>query len=425
MRFNFVSETSDGMGLAARVIDEGNEARLWIRTKDAAAVGDGIVPKVGDLEDMVRDADPQRDVFVFDTSSNGLLADYLRSKGLPVIGGSTAADRLERDRAFGSSAMTENGIKIPKTKTFYSFADATKYVQAHKDMRLVYKPSKLLGELSCSHVTADSEELLELLALTDSETKIENPEFDLQEFTPGVPLSTEMWFDGEDFIEGMWNHTLERKELMDGNLGPSGGCTGNIVWACGECPVCKACRKMASFLKEQHYVGMLDLNAIVTDAGEIRGLEWTPRFGYDASPTLLWECLDGEIGNLFSDIARHQYGDVSPKLRENYGGAVRITIPPWPTERHLASEGLPIRGLTKKDADNVYLYNVKSVGGKLYTAGAWGILLLLTGSGSNISGALRVPYDMAERVRVSDKQYRLDLVGQFKDDLRKLEAVLD
>lgn len=423
MRFNFISETADGMGLAARIVAEGNEARLWIRTKDAASVGDGIVTKVGDLYELVEGADPQRDVFVFDTSSNGLLADSLRAKGLPVIGGSTVADKLERDRAFGAAAMTENGIKIPRTKTFTAFDDAIRYASANKDKRLVYKPSKLLGELSCSHVTNDNAELIEYLRLTEREAEIAEPEFDLQEFTPGVPVSTELWFDGEKFLDGMWNHTLERKELMDGNLGPSGGCTGNIVWACGECPICTACRKMAPWLKEHHYVGMLDLNAIITENGEIRGLEWTPRFGYDASPTLLWQLLDGELSQFLSDAARLQAGQTG--LRSGFAGAVRITVPPWPTEKHLAMEGLPIAGLTPKDAKNVYLYNVKETDGRLYTAGAWGILLLLTGRGGSIGSCLSEPYTTAERVRVSDKQYRLDLTEQFKGDMGKLESALD
>ena len=425
MRFNIISESSDGMGFGARLIQEGNEARMWIRTKDAASVGDGIVPKVGDIEDMLQGADAQKDVFVFDGSSNGVIADYLRQQGLPVIGGSRIADRLERDRNFGGDAMAQGGIKTPKTVTFTDFASAISYAKKHKDKRLVYKPSKLLGELSCSKVTSDSEELVELLALTESESDIAEPEFDLQEFTPGVALSTELWFDGEEFIEGLWNHTLERKELMDGNMGPSGGCTGNLVWACGECPVCKQLRKMAPFLKEHNYVGMLDLNAIITEEGEVRGLEWTPRFGYDASPTLLWTCLDGDLGGFLSNTARHQHDLGSPRLNDSFGGAVRITIPPWPTEKHLASEGLPIRGVGAKElGTNAYLYNVKQVDGKLYTAGAWGIVLLFTGRGGSIGSAFSEPYRMAERVRVSDKQYRLDLTEQFKGDMAKLESIL-
>jgi phosphoribosylamine-glycine ligase len=424
MRFNIISETGDGMGFGVRLLEEGHQVRMWIRTKDACSVGDGLVPKVGDMEDLWLDADKLNDIFIFDTSGNGVVADYLRGLGHSVLGGSILADRLERDRAFGYEAMAAAGIKTPKSHSFTSFEDAQAFIRKRKE-RFVYKPSKLLGDLSCSKVTSDNEELGELLENTKNEVELAEPEFELQEFTPGVAFSTEAWFDGNTFLDPLFNHTFERKELMDGNLGPSGGCTGNIVWPCGDCDLCKhGIRKMEGFLREHNYRGMLDLNAIVTEDGGIYGLEWTPRFGYDASPTILFENLDGELGRFFSDVARNQYGGSSPTFREEFGAALRITTPPWPTEKHLAAENVPIRGLTEKDMKNVYLYNVKKKDGKLTTAGAWDILLLLTHRGASIRTAFGRPYDVAERVRVSDKQYRTDLVKQFTDDFSALEGLM-
>lgn len=421
MRFNFVSETGDGMGLAARVIEEGNEACIWIRSKDGASIGDGIVPKIGDLDDICEQADPQKDIVIFDGSGNGIAADYLRQQGIPVLGGSRIADKLERDRAFGASVMQGAGIRMPKTKTFFGFAEAIRYVQNNSGKRLVYKPSKLLGELSCSHVTNDADELVEYLQLTEREASIAEPEFDLQEFTPGLAISTEMWFDGEKFVDGLWNHTFERKELMDGNLGPSGGCTGNIVWACGDCPLCRRCRKMQDFLQQEHYVGPIDLNAIITESGNIYGLEWTPRFGYDATPTLMWELISSDLSQFLADAAKGQ--NATAKLQTKIAGGVRVTMPPWPTEKYLAHEGVLIAGLPKK-LDDIYMYNVKMLGSKMYSAGAWGILLLLTGAGSTIKQALAVPYRQCADLRIGDMQYRTDLVAQFTDDMQKLDSFL-
>src|SRR5208283_4900836 len=100
---------------------------------------------------------------------------------------------------------------------------------------------------------------------------------------------------------------FERKQLMDGNLGPSGGCTGNIVWACdGECPICKGgIRKLEGFLRVSNYKGMIDLNAIISE-DKLYGLEFTPRFGYDASPTLFWGLLSMDLSELLYRVAKGQ-----------------------------------------------------------------------------------------------------------------------
>lgn len=421
MRFNFISESSDGFGLALRCQDEGNDVRMWVRSKDASEVGDGMIPKVGDLEDLIKDAEPDNDVFVFDVTGNGVIADKLRADGFGVVGGSTDADMLERDRAFGLQVMANAGIKSPPTHSFTSFEEGIAFAQ-NSEERLVYKPSKHLGDESPSLVASSSEELVETLTRIQKESGITDPEFELQEFIEGAELSTECWFDGNNFIEPLWNHTFERKQLMNDNLGPSGGCTGNVVWSCGDCMVCRSVRGLAAHLHSCSFVGPIDVNVIAA-AGKIYGLEFTPRFGYDATPTLAFEVLDGELSHLLHDVAKQQYGDSSPKLHERFGGAVRITIPPWPSEKYHAASGVPINEMPE-DRKHTYFYNVKETDGKLQSAGAWGILMLFTGHGDSVTRAMSQPYRLARDVKIPDKQFRTDLINEFKEDFEKLEAEL-
>ena len=426
MRFNFISETSDGFGLALRCQDEGNEVRLWVRSKEASEVGDGLVPKVGDLEDLVKDAVPENDIFVFDVTGNGVIADKLRLDGFGVIGGSTIADMLERDRAFGLKIMSEAGIESPPTYSFTSFEEGIAFAKQSKE-RLVYKPSKHLGDESPSLASASAEELVETLLRIQKESGITDPEFELQEFIKGAEISTEGWFDGENFIEPLWNHTFERKQLMDENLGPSGGCVGNVVWSCDGCDLCDAVSQLGPFLRHNNFVGPIDVNFIVA-SGQPYGLEFTPRFGYDAAPTLMFAVLDGELSQLLHDVAKRQYGkNHSPILNDRIGAALRITIPPWPSEKYAAASGVPIGNLPDNYRDFTYLYNVRAAEDdptKLQSAGAWGILLLFLGSATTVGRALSHPYRLAEEVRIPDKQYRTDLVKQFRDDFEKLSLEL-
>lgn len=422
-RFKLISETSDGIGFAVRLKHESYDVQAWIRSADAKAVGDRLVDKVGDIDDLVRDADRDRDVFLFDTSGNGLVADALRERGLAVIGGGVLMDRLERDREFGYDVMKECKIDVPETKSFTSFADGIEFVEANRDVRWVYKPSKQLGDLSPSHVSYDSDDLIQMLTNIEMDVDISDPQFELQAFEKGVALSTELWFQNGEFIAPLTNHTLERKELMNDDIGPSGGCLGNIVWLCEGCTVCDVAKRLVPWCERQRYHGMLDLNVIVAKDA-IYGLEFTPRCGYDATPTFLWELIDGGLGDFLADVARGNLRDFSTR-DQTFAGAVRITIPPWPSEKYLAEENVPIRGLGKASEwqRNTYLYNVKADrDGELVSAGAWGILLLLTHRAQRITTSLNPSLKRAADLKIKNKQYRTDLAARFLDDVEKLEA---
>lgn len=411
------------MGFAWRCKQEGHDVRMWVRNQDAKSVGDNMVEKVGDFEDLFIDADPDSDVFVFDGSGNGVYADFLRSHGFGVLGGSVMADRLERDRTYGYRVMEECGIRIPETRSFTSFQDAIGFVEDNPDTRWVYKPSKQLGDMSPSHVSYDSEDLIQMLRGIENEVALADPQFELQAFEKGIAFSTELWFQKGQLLP-LSNHTLERKELMDGDIGPSGGCLGNVVWFCGGCRVCDSLAKISDWAMRNAYHGMLDLNVIVAERdGEIYGLEWTPRFGYDASPTLLFELLGSRLSDFFSDVARGQLNEI--ETREGFAGAVRVTLPPWPTEKYTAESDVPVRNIDDRTlAKHTYWYNVKrNDDGNFVTAGAWGIVGLFTHRSRSVAAALESPLDVAKEVKLKNKQYRTDLAKQFNKDIQKLEEL--
>lgn len=401
--------------------DEGYETRLWIRDPDGASIADNMVEKVGDVEDLIHGADRERDIFIFDVSGNGVIADYLSSQGFNLLGGSILADRLERDRSFGYGVMEECNIPIPETRSFTDFSRAIAFAEKNSDRRWVYKPSKGLGDLSPSHVSYDTPDLVELLSNIEREADIANPQFELQAFEEGVALSTELWFQHGELIEPLTNHTIERKELMNDDVGPSGGCVGNVTWFCGGCKACALARRLLPWAAREGYHGMLDLNTIVSER-RIYGLEFTPRMGYDATPTLLYELVRGGLGTFLATAARAELGRLD--LREGFGGAVRVTVPPWPTEKYDSDENVPIRGLTPEEEREVYWYNVKKDSdGNLVTAGAWGVIALFTAFSTDPRRAVAKPLDPIRSLKLKNKQFRTDLHNVFAKEMEKLEQV--
>jgi hypothetical protein len=253
------------------------------------------------------------------------------------------------------------------------------------------------------------------------EVDIAHPEFSLQAFEEGVALSTELWFQNGELIDLMTNHTIERKELMCDDIGPSGGCVGNITWFCGGCKACAVAKQLVPWANRVSYHGMLDLNAIVS-RGRIYGLEFTPRFGYDATPTLLFELVRGGLGNFLEAFARGEVNRLD--LKDGFAGGVRVTIPPWPSEKYDADEGVPIRGLTEKQISEAYWYNVKKDSeGNLVSAGAWGVIAIITAFSTDPGRAVAKPLDTLKALKLKNKQYRTDLHRVFVEDMRKLEAL--
>lgn len=417
--FLILSEGGDGCGLALRLQAEGHKCKIWIREPDGENRCEGLIEKTDDVT--------FGDIIIADCTGFGEICDTLRESGRLVFSGSKLHDRLETDREFAEEVMNEVNIPTPRASYFkglQAWEDAREFISGAKGSatgaRVVFKPGGRLSGVLPSYVSHDTEDMLGMLDHFKSKIHDE-PEFEIQEFIEGVAISTEGWFTGTDFLRP-FNHTIERKQLMCGDLGPSGGCTGNLVWLVDDedDPLVQELLKLKSFLAEHRYVGPIDLNAVVGESG-IYALEFTPRFGYDAFPTFLYGLFEGDFGWFVSCMVR---GWARMDLRDAFAAGVRITIPPWPSEEHLAEVGIPIRGWTSSDLRMVYPYDVKLQGDMLVTSGGWGIIGVVNGVGDSITEAFEEASRLCKKAMIPDKQYRLDLGEACAKDYRKVGSLL-
>lgn len=422
MNILLMSAAGDGCGVGLQLRGEGHNVGVWIRESTSKRNYEGLLTKVERWESFL-----QNDTLVlFDTSGGGKTADRLASQGRHVLGSSLLADELEQDRGLAIALMEEAGIKVPQTKTFTSWKRARTFVEGEKEVRWVFKPSTDLGPLVQSFVPDDNDELLLMLEYFEkvATPKKEGTEFILQEFKEGVALSSEGWFNGEEFIRP-FNQTLEKKAMGNENLGPSCGCSGNIVWRVdGDNKIInEGIALMEPYLREQSYLGPLDLNAVVNAEG-VWGLEFTPRFGYDATPTLFQTLLDTKLGEFLVSVARKDRPREMP-LRTGFGSSVHLSIPPYPSDKFHAAEGVPIRGWVRDDRPLLYFFDVLlNDDNQLVSSPAYGNICMCLGYGETISEAVGASYRLAERGKVPDKQYRTDLESVLTRDFEKVQEYL-
>lgn len=373
------------------------------------------------------------DLVVFDMSGRGREVQEFLTDGLLVIGDSLLADKLEDDRVYGLQAMESSGIDVPPWQSFNNISSAKKFIQ-QTGKRYVFKPSNAPGQIedstAATYVSKSAQDLLDYLEHLSNISS--GGRFVLQEFVQGTEISTEGYFNGSDWY--FINNTLEEKKFMNGNLGPNTGCSGNVVWGY---PLynpkifANGLAKMTKFLQEHNYVGMIDLNSIISDVnGKLYGLEFTPRFGYDATPTqipLLEEPAD-YAQFLYNIVQRRK--NFHTRISGQFSASVRLSINPYPLETENLSEyvkGVPINDLSDNhvidDLRSWYLYDImQSKKGQLVTCGASGFIGCPIAQGSSIRQAFNTVYDMIKQVEIPDVQYRTDIGDCCEKRYEKLRA---
>jgi phosphoribosylamine--glycine ligase len=409
MKFVMVSKYGEGSGVLYRIAQEGNDVQLYITEKENRKIYNGLIPKVDSLP-------TNGDCYIFDVTGNGKIADQLKKEGKCVIGGSSFADNIEENREDGIELMKAIDLEIPQTEFFKNYSDAKDFLAENDDKLWVFKPCGRGLPTKLTYKGDDIEQMYRYLTYVEKEFKADQLEFLLQEFVEGIAVSTEGWFNGENFIFP-FNHTIENKKYGVDNLGPSTGCEGDIVWSCDDDPIVQTLLKLEPILASEQYCGPIDVNCIVNEKG-FYGLEWTPRFGYDATPTLL-KLFNDDIGKFFMEME-------SLPIDECFAGSIRVSIPPYPlevleNEKMPHTGGIPIDGI--EDEGDYYFYEVMKGEDGLVHAGGVGLICCTLSTSSNYDNVLDDSYKLAKDLRIPDKYYRTDLQKVLSKDYEKFDEL--
>jgi phosphoribosylamine--glycine ligase len=398
MRILFFSNTGDGAWVAA-VLAKSHDVDWTLKDDKYTDTLKGILKPPSDSTNHPS----EYDLAVFDDSTNGDIADAVREH-VPTIGSNQVADDLEHDRLAGIEAMEECGIEVPPYESFSDIAPAIDWLKKNK-VRAVFKPFGDRVDCATTYVAKSPEDMISYLEKLTSKVKVK--EFLLQEFVEGTEISTEAWFNGEEFFA--LNHTLEEKKFMSGGVGPNTGCAGNVVWMPEQNRLFDAgVARAKKFLMHQNFVGPIDLNTIVTDKAAF-GLEWTPRFGYEGTCNLI-NLLPMEFGEFMHLIATGE----APKLgkpKAAFAVSIRLSVPPYPNpsdpKKHA---GIPVKGIDLEHIETFYLSDVMvNDDGEMETLGTDGLVGAPICTGETMEEAFEDCEKCIKSLEIPDLQWRSDI----------------
>ena len=431
MRFAVISNEGTSLVYWMRLQDEGNDVRVWIAPRSERNIGDGLVKKFGSFEALAAWGQEKPTVFIFDCTGQGDKADYLRKRGHLVVGGGSFMDKLEMDRVYGGRLSKEAGVVEPETQEHNSLSDSIKWLTKNDDGRGWYfKTDKYLD--SDATQGADSvEQMVRYLEFMKTKYGDRIPNI-LQEKIKGVALSTACYWNGRAWLPP-YEGTIEHKKFMDGDVGPSTGCSFNIIWFYDNFPrICKELQweKVGEiFRKEEAPPGLYDINAQVGNDGKAYFLEWTPRFGYDSEPTAQ-RALTIPMGEFFYGLATGTLTE-APFDTSVVQMSVRLSVSPYPWERvedipnKKSCIGKPIWGNDGLWDGNFIGYGLGLDDEKnLVVKTATGLVGLAATSGTDLEEMNDEILDFVRsELEIPGLQYRTDadkVIGKDVDALRKL-----
>jgi phosphoribosylamine--glycine ligase len=419
-KFLFVSIEGLITDIAWQVAKEGHEVKYCIEKASIRAIGDGFVPKVDAWEPETGWAD----VVVFDdVLGQGAKADALRKAGKAVIGGTPYTDQLEDDRSFGQQELKRFGVPIIPFLEFTGFDEAIAHVQAHP-ARYVIKPSGEAQNIKRLLFVGQEEDGRDVVHVLEAYKKVYADKvkvFQLQRRMAGVEIAVGAFFNGTQFVNPI-NINFEHKKLFPGNIGPSTGEMGtSMYWSEPNRIFNQTLKKLEEKLREERYVGYIDLNCIVNSQG-IYPLEFTSRFGYPTI-SIQQEGMITPMGEFLQGLATGSL--VEFKARKGFQVGIRIVVPPFPfddPQTFEVSSRDAVIIFKKPTLEGMHIEDVRQVNGEWLVTGASGVALIVVGMGSTMRQAQAQVYNRIQNIMIPNMYYRTDIGDRWYEDSDRLHA---
>jgi phosphoribosylamine---glycine ligase len=351
------------------------------------------------------------------------LADKLVAEGIPVVGPSAAAARLEGSKAFSKAFMSRHGIPTAAYRTFSSeeYESALAYVRA-EGAPIVIKASGLAagkGAVVCLTLSEAEETLDDMMRHeafgSASDTVV------VEAFMDGEEASIFALCDGADYV--LLSPAQDHKRIGEGDTGLNTGgmgayCPAPVMTsdlmrqACTEV-IEPTLRGMAA--EGAPYAGILYVGLMMTPQGPAV-VEYNCRLGDPETQAVLM-LLASDAADLFYAAATQALARFKVDLSSDAAACVVLASEGYPADY---PRGRLITGIEEASRAGAVVFHAGTRHGAEGIETSGGRVLSVAATGHDLSAALETCYLAASKIQFEGMQYRRD-IGQ--KGLARLESV--
>jgi phosphoribosylamine--glycine ligase len=438
MKILFITAEGDGLALALRLKQEGNEVKVYFKKKkENPETYEGLIDFIPTFQEYAK----QADLIIFDyTYDLGEIAKYfwtyLRNKPIynfvksdkPIkIVGETIIpynfrEKLESDRAFSHKVMEyfKIGEKIPNWE-FKKIDDAIKFILSNPSAYALKVEGNADSDLSYVGITDNGEDVLKFLATLPyrKEFKVVK-QIILEKKVEGIEIAITGVFNGNDWIEKHIN--FEHKKFVETPYAFNTGESGTILKFVDNNKLFdETLGKMTEFLRQIKYIGHIDVNGIISN-GKYYPLEFTPRFGV---PTYCLEMEGRETPNsqFFYSVAKGEKKDI--KHSNNWIIGVVICGEGYPFYEQIGKDKMkymPVILNKQEVSPHFHPFDVRLLGKDVYTVNAY--VGVMTAQDKDIKHAQEIVYKQyLPNLKIPRTYYRIDIGDRVIKQLPELEKL--
>ncbi|HSE33480.1 MAG TPA: phosphoribosylamine--glycine ligase [Pyrinomonadaceae bacterium] len=343
------------------------------------------------------------------------IVDAFESEGVPIVGPTAAAARLEGSKVFAKDFMARHGIPTALYRTADSPSQALEFLRSGEfglvDQPVVIKADGLAagkGVVVASNrseaETAIGNLMINKIAGSNAADRIV-----IEEALSGVEASVLLFTDGRDYV--LMPPARDHKRIGEGDVGPNTGGMGSItdssildhettqevVRSIIEPTLAGTQREGFAFR------GVLFLGLMLTANGP-KLLEYNVRFGDPETQAILIR-LKTDLLSIFQAIRQQTLAQLRVEWAPGASACVVAANRGYPGAYE---KGAVIRGLDQVTGVEVFHAGTsRSADGSLIATG--GRVLGITATAEHLKSALALCYDALDRIEWEGMQYRRDI----------------
>ena len=346
------------------------------------------------------------------------IVDFFEAKGLPIIGPSSAAARLEGSKIFAKEFMDRYGVPTAAFRTAESPSDALAHLRSgvfgSAESPVVVKADGLAAGkgVVVAADRAEAERAIEDLMVHHSAGKEAAQRIVIEEALAGREASVLLFADGRDYA--LMPAARDHKRIGENDTGPNTGGMGSITDASVlddgllQRVVNEIVEPTLAGARQEGFPfkGVLFLGVMLTQDGP-KLLEYNVRFGDPETQAILVR-LKTSLADVFDAIREGNLG----KLKVEWsGGASACVVAANRGYPGKYESGAEIQGLENAaENDQVQVFHAgtsRAANGKFIATG--GRVLGVTAAAVNLPAALDVCYDALAKIHWPGMQFRRDI----------------